>query len=268
MVYTPWTSERKSGASTFDRSNYLGTFSRQTNASQSTTATRVYCAFGNLESTTCGQQSPFGFVRAHGYQEDGDSGLKLLGHRYYDSSPGRFLTRDRARDGRNWDVYGRSRSNYLIDNNGLNIIGEFFEADFEACDDWSGTDGYDHDGHPIKVGGWRSKFIPDGTAETYGGTIHLPDVPTAGQFNRPRSFHWRDHEEGHIVQQGNMPSPIYVGVYGLLAVICGVDELTNPGIPPSHWGPPGHDHNPMETLAEDYAWDKEGNSGNEGTWGR
>jgi hypothetical protein len=164
-------------------------------------------------------------------------------------------------------VYGRSRSNYLIDNNGLNIIGEFFEADFEACDDWSGTDGYDHDGHPIKVGGWRSKFIPDGTAETYGGTIHLPDVPTAGQFNRPRSFHWRDHEEGHIVQQGNMPSPIYVGVYGLLAVICGVDELTNPGIPPSHWGPPGHDHNPMETLAEDYAWDKEGNSGNEGTWG-
>lgn len=33
------------------------------------------------------------------------SGLMLLGHRYYDSSTGRFITRDPAKDGRNWYVY-------------------------------------------------------------------------------------------------------------------------------------------------------------------
>ena len=29
-------------------------------------------------------EGPFGFAGSHGYQEDGDTGLKLLGHRYYD----------------------------------------------------------------------------------------------------------------------------------------------------------------------------------------
>jgi hypothetical protein len=31
--------------------------------------------------------------------------LQLLGHRYYDSSTGRFLTRDPIKDGRNWYTY-------------------------------------------------------------------------------------------------------------------------------------------------------------------
>ena len=63
IAYTPGTSERKSGASTFDHGNYLATFTRQTNSSQTTTATRVYDAFGNLESSTGTPQSPFGFCR-------------------------------------------------------------------------------------------------------------------------------------------------------------------------------------------------------------
>ena len=105
IAYTPGISERKTGASTLDHSNYLGTFTRQTNASQSTTSTRVYDAFGNLESSTGTPQSPFGFVGGQGYQEDGDSGLKLLGHRLYDPSTGRFLTRDPAKNGRNWFCY-------------------------------------------------------------------------------------------------------------------------------------------------------------------
>ena len=36
-----------------------------------------------------------------GYQEDGDSGLKLLGHWFVNLSTGRFLTRDLAKDGSN-----------------------------------------------------------------------------------------------------------------------------------------------------------------------
>jgi len=113
------TSERTTGTSTFDHANYLGTFTRQTNSSQSTKATRVYDAFGNLESTTGTPQSPFGFVGSQGYQEDGDSGLKLLGHRYYDPSTGRFLTRDPEKDGRNWFTYCESNPLRQVDPSGL-----------------------------------------------------------------------------------------------------------------------------------------------------
>ena len=114
-VYTPGVSQRRSGATTYDR---LGTASKQTNSSASTTATRTYDAFGMLTGSTGTPQVPFGFVGAQGYQEDGDSGLKLLGHRYYDASTGRFLSRDPAQDGRNWYAYVDSNPLRWIDRNG------------------------------------------------------------------------------------------------------------------------------------------------------
>ena len=40
---------------------------------------------------------PFGFVGGAGYRQDGDSGLMLLGARYYDPSVGRFISRDPIR---------------------------------------------------------------------------------------------------------------------------------------------------------------------------
>ncbi len=101
-----------------DHSDYLGTFTRQTNSTQSTTATRTYDAFGLLVSSTGTPQGPFGFVGGSGYQEDADSGLKLLGHRYYDASTGRFLTRDPAQDGRNWYSYCGNRATSALDATG------------------------------------------------------------------------------------------------------------------------------------------------------
>ncbi len=102
-----------------DHSDYLGTFTRQTNSTQSTTATRTYDAFGLLVSSTGTPQGPFGFVGGSGYQEDADSGLKLLGHRYYDASTGRFLTRDPVKDGRNWYGYCENGPTIGVDANGL-----------------------------------------------------------------------------------------------------------------------------------------------------
>jgi RHS repeat-associated protein len=99
---TPGVSQHRSGSTTFENEDYLGTSTRQTNTSQSTTATRSFDAFGNLAATTGPPMGPFGFVGSSGYQEDLDSALKLLGERYYDPSTGRFLTRDGARDRRNW----------------------------------------------------------------------------------------------------------------------------------------------------------------------
>ncbi|ARU45083.1 hypothetical protein CCB81_04295 [Armatimonadetes bacterium Uphvl-Ar2] len=67
-------------------------------------ATRVYDAFGAELSATGTWKGPFGYAGGFGYQED-SSGLKLLGHRYYDPTTGRFLSRDPIKDGRNWYIY-------------------------------------------------------------------------------------------------------------------------------------------------------------------
>ncbi|MBX3097456.1 MAG: hypothetical protein KF812_11385, partial [Fimbriimonadaceae bacterium] len=60
----------------------------------------------------------FGYAGGFGYQED-DGGFKLLGHRYYDPSTGRFLTRDPAKAGRNWYVYCDNSAINAYDNEGL-----------------------------------------------------------------------------------------------------------------------------------------------------
>jgi RHS repeat-associated protein len=114
---------RNSGASTFQHGDRLGTFSLQTNASQTATATRRYDAFGNLLSSTGTAVGAFGFAGKSGYQEDSDSSLKLLGHRYYNPSTGRFLTRDRAKEGRNWYTYVSSMATVKTDATGLDPEG-------------------------------------------------------------------------------------------------------------------------------------------------
>jgi hypothetical protein len=60
---------------------------------------RQYDAFGNVAYEGGTWVGPFGFVGGEDYQEDSDSGLQLLGHRYYDPSTSRFLTRDPIKDG-------------------------------------------------------------------------------------------------------------------------------------------------------------------------
>jgi len=102
-TYTPGVSERRGTATTYLHSG-LKNADAQSSVSQAISGTRQYDAFGNLASTTGAWQGPFGYAGAFGYQEDA-TGLKLLGHRLYDASTGRFLTRDPIKDGRNWYVY-------------------------------------------------------------------------------------------------------------------------------------------------------------------
>ncbi len=64
-----------------------------------------YDAFG-LPSLRQGQMpGPLVFAGASGYQTDTDTGLMLLGNRYYDRSIGRFLSLDKVHDGNNWYAY-------------------------------------------------------------------------------------------------------------------------------------------------------------------
>jgi len=130
-TYTPGISESRSGVSTFYGQDQLGSVTLQTNTSSSITYKASYDAFGAIKSSTGSTSSPFGFAGGPGYQQDSDSGLMLLGHRYYDSSAGRFLTRDPVKDGSNWYDY--------VGNNPV------------TDDDCSGLEHVIFNGHAIKV---------------------------------------------------------------------------------------------------------------------
>jgi RHS repeat-associated protein len=89
-------SENRSGTSAFYHPDAIGSTRDITNSTQTVTDTRRFDAFGMLAETTGSNPTPFGFVGGEQYQTDTDSGLLLLGHRYYDNTTGRFISRDPA----------------------------------------------------------------------------------------------------------------------------------------------------------------------------
>ncbi len=97
----------------------LKSFDTQTNSAQAVVGQRLTDAFGNQISSSGVWKGRFAYGGPYGYQEDPDTGLRLLGHRYYDSSAGRFLTRDPIKDGRNWYVYCGSNPVTGVDPTGL-----------------------------------------------------------------------------------------------------------------------------------------------------
>jgi RHS repeat-associated protein len=116
--YTPGISTRSGGATRYQHSDWIGSNIRQTDGSNTITSNQRWDAFGMLLASSGTRVGPFGFAGEHGYQTDPDSGLQLLGHRYYDPSTGRFLTRDPIKDGRNWYAYGANNPLKYIDPDG------------------------------------------------------------------------------------------------------------------------------------------------------
>ncbi|MCC6402659.1 MAG: hypothetical protein IT207_01480 [Fimbriimonadaceae bacterium] len=103
--YTPGVSEVRSSVTTFSHCGLKNTGAQTDGGTTpSVQATRIYDAFGATQSSSGTWQGPSGYAGAFGYQTEG-SGLHLLGHRYYDASLGRFLTRDPIGDGSNWYAY-------------------------------------------------------------------------------------------------------------------------------------------------------------------
>jgi len=97
----------------------LKSFDTQTNSAQAVVGQRLTDAFGNQISSSGVWKGRFAYGGPYGYQEDPDTGLRLLGHRYYDSSTGRFLTRDPISNGNNWYVYCANNTVGYIDADGL-----------------------------------------------------------------------------------------------------------------------------------------------------
>ena len=119
-TYTPGISERRNGVSTFLNSG-MKDVAKQTDGVGNITATRKYDAYGMVIGSTGTWKGPFGYSGSAGYQED-ETGLQLLGHRYYDSSTGRFITRDPIKDGRNWYGYCDNNPVNAIDADGLKKV--------------------------------------------------------------------------------------------------------------------------------------------------
>jgi len=180
-AYTPGVSTRTSGATRFNLADRLGTFGIETNASQTITATKQYDAFGLPLSSTGSSASVFGFAGGWGYQEDPDSGLKLLGHRYYDPSTGRFLTRDPAKDGRNWYGYCENNPHKYVDPVGLHTMA--FDGDRLY---WYDDDGNLIDSTPAYSG-------KPGSTPTDQNTPNFGPIPEGEYYIDPDEDQYRSY---------------------------------------------------------------------------
>jgi RHS repeat-associated protein len=78
-------------------------------------------------SPTGSNPTPFGFVGGSQYQTDADSGLMLLGERYYDSSIGRFISKDPAQAGTNWYAYCENNPLGATDPSGLLSVDDIIQ---------------------------------------------------------------------------------------------------------------------------------------------
>ncbi len=90
----------------------------QSGSAQTVAAEKSHDAFGQVVNSSGTWYGDFGYGGSFGYQSDTDYGLQLLGHRYYDASTGRFLTRDPIKDGRNWYGYCDGNPISRVDPNG------------------------------------------------------------------------------------------------------------------------------------------------------
>jgi RHS repeat-associated protein len=113
--------DTRGGTSKYYHADALGTTRAITNSSQTKTDSLDTDAFGMSVAVTGSTPTPFGFAGQHGYQNDSVTGLMRLGHRYYDASVGRFLSRDPIQDGYNWYAYVGNDPVNGVDPEGLAI---------------------------------------------------------------------------------------------------------------------------------------------------
>ena len=118
-TYVPGVSERSGGVTRTLHYDRLGTATAQTNGSGVKTNTFTSDSFGNPGVGGLASGSQSGFAGGWNYQTDTESGLLLLGHRYYDPGSGRFITCDPIGAGSNWYAYSDNNPLTGVDPSGL-----------------------------------------------------------------------------------------------------------------------------------------------------
>ncbi len=172
-TYVPGVSERRNSTTSFFLFDLLGSVRATSGAAGAASEFAWFEAFGNAVTTadfggatTSGR--PFGFVGGEQYQADAESGLMLLGNRYYDPGIGRFLSSDPAEDGDNFYAYCENNPVNAIDPEGLQHF----------------PPGYNRRMWEIRLGKDRTKFFKPmrGNSPSEEWSWHDPDE-------------W--HKEGH-----------------------------------------------------------------------
>lgn len=164
-LFTPGLMQQDNGVQHFYQTDALGNVRGVTNNSQSPLNEVYYDAFGLSVVRQGSTPSPLGFVGASGYQTDTDTGLMLLGHRYYDPTIGRFLSPDSVHDGNNWYAYCSNDPLIKTDPNGL-------EANFTDPNGFTigGTDPFLTLNNPSNGDGYGDNNAPPAdVAQYYGG---------------------------------------------------------------------------------------------------
>jgi RHS repeat-associated protein len=112
-------SEKRGGTTSYYHADRIGTTRQMTNSSQTVTDSYAHDAWGNALSSSGSTANPYRYAGDWGYYHDGQSGLMLLGARYYDAGVGRFITQDPIRDGLNWYGYVEGNPVNTVDPWGL-----------------------------------------------------------------------------------------------------------------------------------------------------
>ena len=157
-VYTPGLSERRGSVSVFPDNDRLGNLWMMDAVNgTSTVAGELFSGFGVTMFTSGSSATPFQYGGGNGCLTDSDSGLVLMGYRYYDSRTGRFISQDPAGDGDNWYAYCGNSPTNGGDPSGLTMIYDPSKANaqYTGPSNWpdyhNGVDGvYDFfksDGH-------------------------------------------------------------------------------------------------------------------------
>ncbi len=213
--------ETRGGTSKYYHADALGTTRAITNSTQTKTDSLDTDAFGMNIASTGSTPTPFGFAGQHGYQNDSVTGLMRLGHRFYDASVGRFLSRDPIQDGDNWYAYCNNDPVNKIDPTGL-IIPKTPPPSRHVTD---------QEGYPVIIGG--NPLNHHGNAMTYGGVTYIHDEDDWDLYRK--SPKWRAHEHWHVHQEWEMGEPWF-----LIEII--KEYITV-----------GHDLAPLERDADDHA---------------
>ena len=82
------------GVSTFYTPDERGNVAQRLTSAGTVQSSDLYNAYGKRLSGGGASGDPYGFGGMAGYYTDGETGLSLLGQRFYDPSVSRFLTRD------------------------------------------------------------------------------------------------------------------------------------------------------------------------------
>ncbi len=119
-VYTPGLSENRGGSSSYYENDRLGNlWTLDYGSGKGYSAGYNFSGFGSWVYAEGSTGNPFKFGGGNGCQTGADIGLVLMGHRYYDTRIGRFISQDPAGDGDNWYAYADNDPIDEVDPDGL-----------------------------------------------------------------------------------------------------------------------------------------------------